>query len=83
MAGVLLLSSITSLTTVVVSSKPIESVKELHEVVVRNGFTTLDAQGQIVINTNAKEIGVSGELFEQYVNDMDSVNFGVRTGGIR
>lgn len=65
MAGVLLLSSITSLTTVVASSKPIESVKELHEVVVRNGFTTLDAQGQIVINTNAKEIGVSGELFEQ------------------
>lgn len=82
MAGVLLFSSVTYGAAVSASPQPINSVKELHEFVVQNGFASLNDRGQIVINADANKLGVSEELYKDYVSDMNSVNAGVETGGL-
>lgn len=57
-------------------------LKELHEEVVDNGLATLNEKGQIVINLSVSELNSSSELIQEYLKDMDNVNFAVEQGGI-
>ncbi|TRZ38514.1 hypothetical protein CEQ21_24315 [Niallia circulans] len=57
-----------------------KTTQQLHTEVVKNGYASLNDNGQIVINANAEDLNVSGELFNQYLVEMGQLNDGITEG---
>lgn len=60
----------------------LQQMRKIHDIVVKRGLASLNADGTIVINTNATELGVDENLFKEYLKNLDSVNFAIREGGV-
>ncbi|MCC3372449.1 polymorphic toxin type 44 domain-containing protein [Cohnella sp. REN36] len=78
-AGCLLLTSF-------VSASPsqnvnnISEVQKVHRSVVQKNLAILNEEGQIVVNANADDLGISETLFDEYMGYMQSVNYCVKEG---
>ncbi|MFC9706890.1 polymorphic toxin type 44 domain-containing protein [Paenibacillus sp. NPDC056933] len=54
--------------------KDLNSLKEIHQYVVDNGYASLNGDGTIAVNTSAIETVVESTLLDQYIDNLDGSN---------
>jgi hypothetical protein len=58
----------------------LNDVKELHEYVSKQHFAKIDSKGQLTVTASAYDIGVSEDLYNEYLEGLKLINFGVEKG---
>ena len=58
----------------------INTVQELHESIVTNNLASLNEEGKLLIDERAIELNVDEGIYNEYVNDLVSLNKGIEEG---